>query len=326
DPKVPGSSDARVGPAGWKATLLTEATPTGRDTDSDSDSESSCASEGSLAAGEADFFARLGRLDLAAAEASKTSSSLRRGSTTCGLQPASRRPSIEQARGFRRFSTQRFSGLRRESTSFHLSPPGAPDSGEEDEDVDVPLGEGSRRASFRSSRRCSTFDLGNQADDPRAADPLASSLQPRLRLRVQANRPFSAPRMRWTSSSAAPVEHPSRPSTAVGARSRPSTAGATGHMGHVAQTPRDGGFSESPGRPKSAGISRPGRAVSTSGTKPPSTRPRSAFGNLQRRPLSSTGGRASERPPLTPLCDPQARCMQETGGHFAAVGHPKPGR
>jgi len=123
-------------------------------------------------------------------------------------------------------------------------------------------------------RRPST--AGNAPSFRRGSFAKARESRPRpttkMQLRVQTNRPFSAPRMRCDVGSDA-----QRPGTAPAVR-RTSTP-------RTPATPR-----QKVGRPVSAAT--------------PPARPKSAF-TYARRPQSSR----SERPPLVPHCQPQARWM-----------------
>eukprot|EP00931_Biecheleriopsis_adriatica_P089530 TRINITY_DN63641_c0_g1_i1.p1 TRINITY_DN63641_c0_g1~~TRINITY_DN63641_c0_g1_i1.p1 ORF type:complete len:371 (+),score=33.06 TRINITY_DN63641_c0_g1_i1:50-1162(+) len=136
---------------------------------------------------------------------------------------------------------------------------------------------------------------------------------PRFQLRVQANRPFSAPQIK-RDRSAFRTGGPRRPLTAQPAAARPAIARPATARPVLSKAAAEQGR-ERPSRPSSAiptchrgGGGAAGRPVSASGTRTAAARPRSAFGNLQRRQDKTI---VWERPPTTPLCEPQSRCMEQ---------------
>lgn len=200
-----------------------------------------------------------------------------------------------------------FERLAAESAQVPRIKPDALDAQEpdyifQDEDVDgcwSPAGPGSPRLSIRGNFSSSATSMAFSLGRSQGVEPQAYALPtPRFCLRVQANRPFSAPRIRWTKTEESFAT--SSPSTARQSADTPRT---------VVPNPRESiGLR---GRPSTA---RPSTSNAHRGPLTPAKqlrlRPLSAFGTLQRRPQHPLG--MAERPPMTPSCAPQARFMLES--------------
>mmetsp|Transcript_52768 Transcript_52768/g.112944 ORF Transcript_52768/g.112944 Transcript_52768/m.112944 type:complete len:417 (+) Transcript_52768:66-1316(+) len=136
---------------------------------------------------------------------------------------------------------------------------------------------------------------------------------PRVQVRVAADRPFSAPRMRWSTNCATSIAA-ARPSTAERPVSEAAAASAPQEPPetHQRRGQRQGADAQ-PIRRSTAMSGRPGTVampvVMAGGSACRTPRPRSAFGNLQRRQPRPALPR--ERPPVVQFCEPQARLMDQ---------------